>query len=153
MKPLLSLVLLCAALGSAQAAVGEGRAVVTVVHSGEDALGVEVVTLIRKAISLSDEMRLLEGPSPRPRITLHVASLDGSTSNPGSVSALSAFVVYTEKSVPGTGYLLNGYMSICVQEKMKDCAAEFLQALVEGTDRLKKENAGLHRRLFWRAKP
>lgn len=128
--------LLACAVAFAQAAK---RIPVVVEHSGTDAVGQRMAFELREGIRGSQAMRLVADRDANPRITIHLVSIDESSTSPGSASALAIVFAYDSDELPHLGYLLNAYVQTCGTKRTSECARNILAYVDQSIEKVRKD--------------
>ena len=98
------------------------RVPVEILHAGEDTAGRQLAFELREVIRGSQGMRLVTEGEAETRIVLHLASVDSSTTSPGSGTSMSVAITVDSRTIDMRGLYLTVVQQVCGLNRLQSCA-------------------------------
>lgn len=116
---------------------------VVVEHTGRDSVGQRLVFELREVIRGSQSMRLVTPSEAGPRIVVHVATVEGISSSPGTSTAASISIAYDSVSILFSGYFVGSSVQTCGSLRTQECARDMAASIDAAIQRIRTDSPSL----------
>ena len=121
---------------------------VSIIHSGDDTVGKDLLRQLLKDLLESPDFRMKDDGDNGARLLIHFVSYEWDRTRPKAATVTTAVVVFAEDGLPGSGYMLTGNARTCPPEALGSCSAEIVASLRRVSDQLAKSHPALYQRLL-----